>query len=231
MFGIIFIFSMNACKNDDNNDPSIMGSWVRNIGTSNEIPVQISLFSNKYFEWIPLIPVEEYTRVPAEYEYVGGVLTITKDITCPEPGKYSVTVKGNTLTLEVIEDDCEARVTRLAGNWARKNMMTDVRIQGAWSKTVTIADTARDLFFIPQQNGVFEWLISKETPLYMSQFGRYAVGDQYVAVYSFLDCASIVGYYTYAIQDEKRLVLTPVQDYCTIRTPALSGTWNLQTNY
>jgi len=207
-----------------------MGSWVRDIGEYNEIPVQISLFSNNYFEWIPLIPVEDHTKVPAEYEYKQGVLTITNDITCPEPGKYSVTVKRNTLTLAVIEDNCEDRVSRLAGNWARKDMMADVRIQGVWLKTLTIADTARDVIFIPQQHGVFEWLISEETPLYLNQFGRYAVGDQYVAIYSFMDCASIVGYYTYSIQEENQLVLTPAPDQCSIRIPALSGTWIMQTH-
>lgn len=225
VFTMLFL---NACKNDDNNDPSIMGSWVRNIGENDEIPVQISLYSNSYFEWIPLIPTESYTRNSAKYTYSGGMLTITNDTQCPEPGKYSVAVKGSTLTLTLVEDDCAARITKLSGNWSRKNMMTDVRLQGVWLKTITIADTARQLVFIPQQNGAFEWLISKETNLYQSQFGRYAVGDDYVAIFNFLDCASIVGYYTYTIQEENKLILTPVEDNCSIRTPALSGTWNLQ---
>lgn len=229
---LAFILNLSfSCKKDDEYKPSVMGSWVRDIGSEDIIPIQLTFFYNDLFEWIPLIPTDNHTRSAAKYTFKDGIITITNDPDCPGAGKYNGVLKGTTLTISVIEDVCAQRIAGLVGVWDRKDMMIDASVRGWWQKSVTIADTLREIVLLPQQNGVFEWLISKETSDYKSQFGKYVIGPDCIAFYNFLDCSSIVGYYSYTITDQKQLVLSTARDHCSLRIPAIVGTWSLQQSF
>jgi len=230
LLAVVLIFT-SACKKDKDDSPSILGAWVMEIGPDKNIPVQLSFFSNDFFEWVPLIPTENHNRSAAKYTFKDGVLKITNDPDCPEVGEYNVNIQGINMTLSLKNDDCDPRTAGLEGTWKRKDLMLDVRIQGIWEKSVTINDTIRQIIFYPQQNGIFEWLISKETPLYQTSSGRYAVGTEYLVVYNFLDCASILGYYTYSLSGENQIIISEEQDHCGFRITAIAGTWTKEPNF
>lgn len=227
LMALLFTFSY-SCKKDKDSTPSILGSWVMNIGIDNNIPIQISFFANGFYEWIPLVPTENHTRSSAEYTLSDGVLTLINDSDCPEEGRYLVSIDDNKLILTVQQDDCPSRVAGLEGSWSRKNDLIDIRVQGVWYRSISIADTLREIVFFPQQNGVFEWIISKETPDYQTTNGRYAIGEDYMVIFNFLDCTGL-GYYTYDIS-EVQLKLTEAAEPCSIRSVVMAGTWELEQN-
>lgn len=228
---LIAITAASSCKDDDDSSPSIFGSWTMSNIDDQTIPYQLSLFANDFIEWVPLVPTEDLRRQAADYTLADGVLTITNDPNCPENAEYAVSMQGDVLTLSVLTDNCPERIEVLDRNWRRKDQMIDVRVQAAWTKSVTISDTLRQILFYPQQNGVFEWFITPhETPLYVSSIGRYAVSADYLVVYNFLDCHTIMGYYSYELVDGNRIIISEVQDHCGFRTTAIEGTWEQEPN-
>jgi hypothetical protein len=213
-----------SCKKDKDSTPSILGSWIMSIGPDKDIPIQISFFANDFFEWIPLIPTESHTRSAADYDYTNGVLTIMNDPDCPEAGTYDVSVEDDKLVISVIEDDCSPRITGLEGSWTRKNDLPERKIEGIWKRNISLEGEEREIVFYTQQNGVFEWIISEPTSVYETTNGRYAVGDEYLVIYNFLDCSGL-GYYTYIYTSENRLLITENFEPCEIRSRVLTGTW------
>ena len=213
-----------SCKKDKNGDPSILGSWIMSIGDQSNIPVQLSFYANGFFEWVPLIPTENHTRTAAEYSYAEGVLTISNDPDCPEDGKYKIVVKDNSITISLLEDGCTPRIAGLAGTWTRKNDAPERRIGGVWYRNINLEGKQREIVFYTQQNGVFEWIISEPTSIYETTNGRYAVGEEFLVIYNFLDCSGLA-FYKYTYTGENRLLITEHVEPCEIRSAVMTGTW------
>jgi hypothetical protein len=228
---IIIAIAATSCKDKNESSPSILGSWTMSDIDDQTIPYQLSLYANNFMEWVPLAPTENLRRESADYSFADGVLTITNDPNCPENAEYTVSLQGDALTLSVVTDNCPERIQLLDRNWRRKDQMLDVRLQVAWTRAATISDTLRHIIFYPQQNGVFEWLISNETPLYVTSIGRYAVSADYLVIYNFLDCHTIMGYYSYELQGGEKITISTVQDHCDFRTTAIEGAWDYVPSY
>jgi len=224
----ILLMSVSSCK-DEEFKPSVNGQWVKQLESSNNLPVQIAFHIDGLFDWVPLTPNGSHTHTSAKYSYKDGVLTLRNDADCPGEGKYSVTFQGLTMTLTLINDGCEPRINGIVGTWTRKDLMIDTKFKKVWSKNLTIADTVRLVYFVPGNLGVFDWYIDKPTPLLQTGEGRFAVGENYFIVFGFLDCANIGGYYSYQIQDENRLIVSSAVDNCGFRTAAFTGNWNLES--
>lgn len=221
---LILLVTAYACKKDTNDDPTILGSWVMNIGEEKNIPVQLSFFANDFFEWIPLVPTDTHTRSAANYTFADGVLTIMNDPDCPENGEYKLSLQGSQLEITLISDDCEPRVSGLQGTWNRKNDLPERRIEGIWYRNLRLEGKDVEVVFHTQQNGVFEWIMSESTDSYQTTNGRFAVSDDYLVIYNFLDCFGL-GYYTYTFTSENRLLITEHNEPCEIRPVVLTGTW------
>jgi hypothetical protein len=224
----LLITLSTSCKKDDGHKPSITGSWVMEIGSGQDIPVQLTLYSDGSLEWVPLIPTENHSLSLAKHTFSNGVLTITNDPDCSGTGRYTVTLQGVNMNLTVIEDDCEPRISALVGDWTRKDLMIEQDFRKIWRKSMVVSDEPKDILFYLQHNGVFEWLINEETSLYKSSLGKYVVGPDYLAVFSFLDCHLYVGYYSYLFSGGgTQLVISNVEDDCTYRIAAIAGSWEL----
>ncbi len=120
---ISLVFLISACS-DDNDDPenivdpgAIEGSWIRNHPVT-DVPIRIAFFADGSFLWEPRVETDQHTPSTGNYAFEGEELSLFDDDDCPGmTGLYQAVLTENTLTVILIEDECEPRIPGMTGIW------------------------------------------------------------------------------------------------------------------
>ncbi len=120
---ISLVFLMSACSDDKDNqepivDPGLIeGSWIRYHPVT-DVPIRITFYANGSFLWEPRIETGYHTPSTGNYSLEEKELSLFGDDDCPDmTGLYQAVLAENTLTITLIEDECEPRIPGMTGVW------------------------------------------------------------------------------------------------------------------
>ena len=112
-----------SCDNDSTGpDPSLYGSWVRDITDSAGVTftAELKINTDNSYDFILLTQAPGHTNSSAQFTLSGRRMSITVDADCSGVGVYQYVVSTDALALVGIEDPCGPRQAALEGVWDKK---------------------------------------------------------------------------------------------------------------
>lgn len=99
--------------------PTLAGTYQRLQNyEGTDYAVQLEFTEDLRLIWSPLDSIPEHTASETLYELLeDNHFQLVLDTDCPGWGEYAYTIADSVLTLTVVTDECEPRVTALSGEW------------------------------------------------------------------------------------------------------------------
>ena len=213
----------SACKNDDEPSPELLrGSWTRTFTNDETYHAQLNLKETSW-EWIILDTLLAHTNSFGKMELTGNQLRWFDNPDCDNDGRYTWTVSNNKLTLVVVDDPCQARVTGMTGTWDRLDTTAMHLLSDSWAKTMTIENMDYAVKLTMNTAGELLWEMIDPIPGHTNSEVSYTVLDNTIVIYNDSECGGN-GYFRFEISGNT-LSITTIKDSCPPRSPSFTGTW------